>query len=96
MIFGLFSEKVKHAALHLAVQNGHFEVCKIIVEQIEDKDPVDINGDTPLHIAAKNGRFKIYRYLIKNGANKRKVNNSHEILFDSMFNLYNNQISKRN
>ena len=86
MIFSCFTEKVNCAALHLAAQNGHFEVCKIIVEQIEDKDPVDINGDTLLHFAAKNGRLKIYRYLIKNGADSGRVNNSHQIPFDLMFN----------
>ena len=77
MIFSCFTEKVNCAALHLAAQNGHFDVCKIIVEQLEDIDPVDINGETPLYFAAKKGHLKIYRYLIKNGADKERGNNLH-------------------
>ena len=37
---------------HLAAQNGHFKVCKIIINNLVMKNPPKKNGSTPLHLAA--------------------------------------------
>ena len=36
-----------------AAQNGHFETCEIIIKSIEDKNPGDNDGWSPLHKGAK-------------------------------------------
>ena len=43
--------------LHNAAKNGHFEVCKLLVDNVEDKNPGCNDGETPLFKAAQNGHF---------------------------------------
>ena len=50
-------------ALHLAALRGHFDICKIIFEQAEDKDQSNADGDTTLHYAAYYGHVKICKFL---------------------------------
>ena len=51
--------------LHIAVQCGHIEICKIIIENTNgNKNPRKKNGWTPLHIAAKKGHFEILKLII--------------------------------
>ena len=40
------------------------EICKIILEDVEDKNPKDNSGNTPLHEAAKNGHDDIFQLLL--------------------------------
>ena len=40
--------------LHEAAGNGHLSLCKFIMENLEDKNPEDSDGFTPLHLAAQN------------------------------------------
>ena len=37
-------------SLHFAVTNGHIKVFQLIIERVEDKNPADDNGWTPLHM----------------------------------------------
>ncbi len=56
------------SALHIACQNGNFEVAKIL---ICNKAAVDIEnalGVTPLHLAAKNNNLKCAQLLLMAGA----------------------------
>ena len=48
--------------LHFAVFNGHFEVAKLIFEHIEDKNPENRYGITPLLPAAGFGKTR-YRFI---------------------------------
>ena len=41
-------------------ENGHLETCQQIIEHVEDKNPNNKYGFTPLDVAAKNGLMKIY------------------------------------
>ena len=34
--------------LHLAAQEGHLEICRAIMENLDDKNPRNNNGGTPL------------------------------------------------
>ena len=36
---------------HFASAEGHFAVCKFIIENVEDRNPKDIWGETPLDLA---------------------------------------------
>ena len=44
---------------HAAANFGHFEICKCILEQAEDKNPIGQIGFTPLHVAALSGQQDI-------------------------------------
>ena len=51
--------------LHIAAQRGHFKVCKLIVDDIVDKNPTAAKSRlTPLHVAAKNGQLEVCKISI--------------------------------
>ena len=52
--------------LHIAARKGHYEICRLILENTEMQIPTDDVGDTPFHLAAKNGHFSICQLLIEN------------------------------
>ena len=45
--------------LHYAAHDGHLEVCKAIMEKLENKNPKDNFGDTPKDMAHTNGHNMI-------------------------------------
>ena len=70
---------------HLAAQNGNLSVCKLIIENVLDKNPTASQfeiGDwkedlldsrdrwTPLHLAANNGHFSVCELIIDNISRK--------------------------
>ena len=62
--------------LHLAARYGYLNVCRLIIEKVEDKNPADSNGWTPLHWAAMTGQLDVCRLIINNVDNKHPVNNN--------------------
>ena len=50
--------------LHYAASKGHWQICKLIVDAIEDKHPKDSYGRTPLHSAAKDGHEEVCKLII--------------------------------
>ena len=52
--------------LHYAAENRYFLVFKLIMENVEDKNPQIGSGQTLLHLAAKEGHFEICQLLLKN------------------------------
>ena len=36
--------------LYYAAANGHYNLCKYIILNIDDKNPPDVEGDTPHHM----------------------------------------------
>ena len=70
----VFSTKIT-TPLHLAAKNGHLSVCKLIIENVLDKNPTGPNIHwfrkqichwTPLHLAAHNGHFSVCELIINN------------------------------
>ena len=58
-------------ALHFAVQEGHFDVCKYYIDTLdEDKNPTNHNGRTPLHDAAFQGNLEVFKYIADQVDNK--------------------------
>ena len=61
-------------ALHMVAKKGNVEVCKFIVNYLEDKNPIDNFGLTPFHYAAKNGHANVCVVLMRNLLNKNPGN----------------------
>ena len=53
---------------------GYFHITKLIVEKIQEKNPKNLDLDTPLHFAAVNGHLNVYQLLIKNIEEKNPKN----------------------
>jgi ankyrin repeat protein len=51
--------------LHYAARNNNMEVCKLIIGQIADKNPINNLGVTPLHYAAENDSLEICQLIIE-------------------------------
>ena len=49
---------------HSLAENGHFEMCRSMVEKVQDLSPRTINGRTPYHIAALNGHEEVCQVLM--------------------------------
>ena len=47
--------------LHFAAGMGCFEMCKLILENVNDKNPVDNNGKTPKDIANEYNELEIVK-----------------------------------
>ena len=61
----------KRAGLHRAVENGHLEVVRLLLEAQADKDAVAKNGLTALHLACgQAGDQKLVQQLLEAGAAK--------------------------
>merc|ERR1712111_134551 len=51
---------------HMAVNNGDLDMCRLFVENVQDLNPPEKFGCTPLHLAAEKGHLDIFRLLIEN------------------------------
>ena len=51
--------------LHSAAQNGHLEVCRLIMNNVIDRNPKDQRGVTPLHLAAYGGHLEVCRHIME-------------------------------
>ena len=57
--------------LHSAAKSGHLDICKFILENVqEDKYPADNVGFTPLHYAAILGNLEIFKFIVTNVENE--------------------------
>ena len=52
--------------LHYAAHNGHFEMCRYIMQIFDDMNTGNKFGETPLHEAANHGHLEICKILVKN------------------------------
>ena len=55
-----------HVNLGPCLLSGFLEVCKMIIDKVEDKNPKDPKGRTPLHAAAAKGFEEICKLIIDN------------------------------
>ena len=61
--------------LHLAALEGHFSICKIFIEKLDNDDihPLDNLGRTPFQLAATDAVAKLFRVSHqKGGRHKRR------------------------
>ena len=52
--------------LHAAASMGHLAVCRLIIENIDDKNPKSNTGFTPLHKATENGHLSVCQLIVEN------------------------------
>ena len=62
-LFGRYSDRT---LLHLAAENGRYNICKKIIENVQHKNPPDGLDWTPLHLAARFGHLKVCEYILEN------------------------------
>jgi len=58
-----------NTALHIAAQNGHFDMCKMLVANGADVDAQNAGGNTPLHMVTSYDIDDVKAYLDEQGAN---------------------------
>ena len=52
--------------LHKAAMEGNHKECKLIMDNVEDKNPKDDFGWTPLHLAAGMGHLSVCKLIVNN------------------------------
>ena len=94
MIFKRFSKGTRQSSnylknwddtpLHTAADNGDLKSYHLIMENVEDKNPLihykyNMEGGsgeiTPLHLAAKNADFNVFKFIFNNVDDKNPKNN---------------------
>jgi len=60
--FGIIHQK---SILHWAAKFGQTSVIQYVCRFVDEKNPCDIWGVTPIHLAAENGHLEIVQYLMK-------------------------------
>ena len=58
---------------HYATESGLTNVCRLIIENIDNKNSAAPNGCTPLHLAAKNGHLEIVKLIVETGVDKNSL-----------------------
>ena len=46
------------------------EILRLILDNVQEKNPIDFYGVTPLHEAAKNGHFETFKLIFENVTEK--------------------------
>ena len=73
--FDLESEQKRDfTPLHIAVLNGHPEVCQMLLKHQPDLRAQDNKGNTPLHVAATGGHLEVARMLLECKADVDSLN----------------------
>ena len=57
-------------AFHKAAEIGDLSEFKLIINNVEDKNPESNDGTTPFHFAASNGHLNLCKLILKNVSNK--------------------------
>ena len=78
-----FSDFTSGFPLHVSIMNGgpmngHLAICELIIKNIDNKNPTDNNGKTPLHMAAQCGFLDICKLIMKNVEDKNPADYSGE------------------
>ena len=60
--------KNQNTPLHLAVLNGHTEMCSVILKKGANPNQQNCEGHTPLHLATQKGHSNICQLLLDNDA----------------------------
>ena len=64
--------------LHFAAMNGisgHYQVFKYIINAVDNKNPADVDGKTPLYYATLEGHYEICKLILENISDKNPASN---------------------
>ena len=51
--------------LHVAADRGQLEICRLILDIVEEKNPANLKeGATPLHLAATQGHLEVCKLFL--------------------------------
>ena len=50
--------------MHYAARHGHLNIIKYLLPLLDDKEPKDCIGQTPLHFATKYGHAEVVMFMI--------------------------------
>ena len=67
----------------MAAYNWHFEVCRLLIRKMVDKNPQNNAGITPLHFAAWSGDLSLAKLLQEESG--QEVSWMHYLRFPRMF-----------
>ena len=70
------NETLGHTPLHIAADNGCYDVAKVLLENGAKVDSRCIRNETPLHIAVLNDRLEILLLLLEHNANVNALDES--------------------
>ena len=55
---------------HYAALEGNLLECKLIIDNVEDKNPKDNTGCTPLHLAVASGHLSVCQLIVNKAEDK--------------------------
>ena len=50
------SNKFGKTPLHMAATNGHLDICRLIIDNVENKHPINIHVETPKNLADRGAK----------------------------------------
>ena len=67
---------MEETPFHFAANNGNLEMCNLIINNIDEKNPkCSTDGNTFLHMAATEGNLAMYQLILDNVDDKNPKNN---------------------
>ena len=66
----MFKIRKVQTLLHVAARKGLLEVCQLIIDSVQDKNPFDEDSKIPLHFAAKEGHLEVCQLTLNNVEDK--------------------------
>ena len=63
-----------YTALHFVAEYGNLDVAKLIIDGLEDKNPIDSEKNTSLHYAARQDNIAVYKLFMNNTEDKMPEN----------------------
>ena len=69
-----FPTATGYTVLHFVAEFGCVDVARLIINRLEDKNPIDSHKNTCLHFAARNHDITVYKFFMKNAENKMPEN----------------------
>ena len=66
-------EETKIKLFNFAAKSGNEDLCRSVMDQLEDKNPKNEIGRTPFHIAAEFGHTQICKLIMDKIKDKGKV-----------------------
>jgi len=76
--------------LEICIQNNHFNLISLILNELTDKEAFDANGQLPIHLAAKYGTHTLYELLSQHSclSFNTNINNDNPLHVAAQYNKF--------